>query len=177
MNVNIQLEVNGNLSFTFPEYKEGWNFIATPDGNISMNGKEYNYLFWESEMREYDLNRNEKEGFLVATDTLLSFLENSLDQMGFNSKESADFITFWYPQMMGNEKNHVQFLFNESCDAYAKLKITPQPNHIYRVGMIWKNADSDFIPEPQNIPEINRDGFVVIEWGGMESELLFINEN
>jgi hypothetical protein len=144
-----------------------------------MDGKEFNYLFWESEMPEYALDNpdSHRDGFLVATDTLLSFLENSLDQMGFNSKESADFITFWFPQMMVNEKNHVQFLFNESCDTYAKLNITPQPDQIYRVGMIWKNATTDFVTEPQNIPEINRNGFVVIEWGGMESELLFTNEN
>ncbi len=175
--VNIQLEVKGNLSFTYPEYKDGWNFTATPDGNISMNGKEYNYLFWESEMPEYKLSMNDHSGFLVSSDTLLEFLEGSLTKMGFNSKESADFITFWYPLMMVNEKNHVQFLFNESCDAYAKLNITPKPNQIYRVGMVWKNATTEFIPEPQIIPVINRDGFTVIEWGGMESELLFINEN
>lgn len=177
MDVKIQLDVNGKLGFTWPVYHESWNFTASPDGNISLDGKEYNYLFWESEMPEYALDKMDNTGFLVATDTLLSFLESSLNQMGFNSKESADFITFWYPQMMANEKNHVQFLFNESCDAYAKLNITPQPDQIYRVGMIWKNATTDFIPEPQIIPTINREGFVIIEWGGMESESLFINEN
>ncbi len=175
--VNIQLEVNGDLSFTYPEYKDGWDFTATRDGNITMDGKQYNYLFWESEMPEYALDKIDNTGFLVDTDTLLSFLENSLDQMGLNSKESADFITFWYPQMMVNEKNHVQFLFNESCDAYAKLNITPTPDQIYRVGMLWKNATTDFIPETQIIPTMNREGFTVIEWGGMESELLFLNEN
>jgi hypothetical protein len=177
MDVQIKLDVNGKLGFTWPVYHESWNFTASPEGIISMDNKEYNYLFWESEMPEYALDKMDNTGFLVATDTLLSFLENSLDQMGFNSKESADFITFWYPLMMGNEKNHIQFLFNESCDTYAQLNITPQPDQIYRVGMIWKNATTDFIPEPQIIPVINREGFTVIEWGGMESELLFINEN
>ncbi len=173
MDVKIQLDVNGKLGFTWPVYHESWNFTASPDGNILMDGKEYNYLFWESEMPEYalnnpDSNREDNTGYLVASDTLLSFLENNLDQMGFNSKESADFITFWYPLMMANEQNHVQFLFNESCDTYAKLNITPQPDQIYRVGMIWKNATTDFIPEPQIIPVINREGFTIIEWGGME---------
>lgn len=175
--VKIQLDINGKLGFTWPVYHESWNFTASPDGTISMDGKEYNYLFWESEMPEYTLDKTDKKGFLVASDTLLSFLENSLNQMGFNSKEAADFITFWYPQMMVNEKNHVQFLFNESCDVYAKLNITPQPDQVYRVGMIWKNATTDFIPESQIIPAIDRNGFVVIEWGGMETDLLFNNEH
>lgn len=175
--VKIQLDINGKLGFTWPVYHESWDFTASPDGTISMDGKEYNYLFWESEMPEYALDKLDQSGFLVSSDTLLSFLENSLDQMGFTSKEAADFITFWYPQMAVNEKNHVQLLFNESCDVYAKLNIIPQPDQVYRVGIIWKNATTDFIPEPQIIPAIDRNGFVVIEWGGMETDLLFNNEN
>ncbi len=175
--VKIELNVNGKLGFTYPLYKEGWNFTASPNGNISMCGKEYNYLFWESEMPKYALDRNDKTGFLVSTDTLLPFLENSLSQMGFNSKESADFITFWYPRMMMNEKNHIKFLFNESCDAYAELKITPQPDHIFRVGMVWSEATTDFVPEKQIIQSLNRNGFTILEWGGMIDPLLFNNEN
>lgn len=177
MAVNIKLNVNGNLGFTYPLYNEGWNFKAFPDGNIKMDGKEYNYLFWESEMPKYALDRNDKTGFLVSSDTLLSFLENSLSQMGFNSKESADFITFWYPRMMVNEKNFVKFLFNESCDAYAELKITPQPENIFRIGMVWTEATTDFIPEKQIISSFDRNGFTVLEWGGMIDKELFTNEN
>jgi hypothetical protein len=175
--VKIELDVNGKLGFTYPLYKDGWNFTATPDGNITINNNQYSYLFWESEMPKYAIDRNDKTGFLVSTDTLLPFLENSLSQMGFNSKESADFITFWYPRMMVNEKNHIKFLFNESCDAYAALKITPQPDHIFRVGMVWTEANSDFIPEKQTILSLDRNGFAVLEWGGMIDNSLFSNEN
>lgn len=175
--VNIQLNVNGNLGFTYPLYNKGWDFTASPNGSILLDGKEYNYLFWESEMPKYTLDRKDKTGFLVDTDTLLPFLENSLSQMGFNSKESADFITFWYPRMMTNEKNHVKFLFNESCDAYAELKISPQPDHIFRVGMVWAEATNDFIPEKQIIPSFDRNGFTILEWGGMIDNTLFTNEN
>ncbi len=177
MNVNIKLDVNGNLGFTYPAYNEGWKFTASPDGKINMDGKQYNYLFWDSEMPTDALDPNEKTGFLVSSDTLLSFLENSLDQMGFNSMEAADFMTFWYPQMMKNEKNHIHFLFNEACEAYAELSISPKPDHIFRVGMVWTEAKTDFIPEKQIIPTLNRNGFTVIEWGGIINNLLFTNEN
>lgn len=176
-NVNIKLNVNGNLGFTYPLYNEGWNFTATPDGNITLNNKQYSYLFWESEMPKYAIDKKDQTGFLVSTDTLLTFLENSLSQMGFNSKESADFITFWYPRMMVNEKNYVKFLFNESCDAYAELKISPKPDNIFRVGMVWTEATTDFVPEVQKILSVNRKGFTVIEWGGMVMENLFEKEN
>jgi len=78
---------------------------------------------------------------------------------------------------MENEKNFVKFLFNKSCDAYAELKIIPQPENIFRVGMVWTEASSDFIPEKQIIPSMNRNGFTVLEWGGMIDNSLFTNEN
>jgi len=176
MDINIQLNTVGKLNFTYPSYNEGWNFTATPEGNISMNEKEYNYLFWESQMEENSLEKNSNTGFLVETKNLLSFLENSLTQMGLNSKEQADFISYWYPQMMVNEKNNIHFMFNEACDSYAELKITPQPDHIFRVGMVWAKATTDFVPEIQEIPSVIRNGFTVIEWGGTEVSTLFNSE-
>jgi hypothetical protein len=168
MDVNIQLNTAGNLTFTYPEYKSGWNFTADPDGNISINNKQYSYLFWESEIKNFSLEENDPTGFLVATDDLLLFLENSLTKMGLNSKEQSDFITYWYPRMMLNKKNNIHFLINEECNAYAELKITPQPETIIRIGMIWSKAISENIPEAQIIPEMKRKGFTVIEWGGVE---------
>lgn len=177
MKVNIELKTIGKLNFTYPLYESGWNFTAQPDGTLSIGEKQYNYLFWESEMPENLLEASDATGFLVATDTLLSFLENSLSQMGLNSKEQADFITYWYPRMMVNEKNHIQFLFNDACNSYAELKISPQPENIFRVGMVWAKATNDFIPEIQEIPSVNRNGFTVIEWGGTEVPYLFQKQN
>lgn len=175
--VNILLDVKGELGFTYPIYNDGWNVTAFPNGNIKMDDKEFNYLFWESEMSMKELNITKKEGFLVDKDSLLSFLENSLNEMGLNSKESADFITYWYPQMLKNETNAIQFLFNEECDAYAELKITPAPNHIYRVGMLWASGNHSMSIEKQTLPKINREGFSVLEWGGIEMPYLFTIEN
>lgn len=174
--VNIELNVIGQLGFTYPTYEKGWNFIAAPNGDITLNDKTYGYLFWESEMPEEELVY-EKTGFLVHSDTLLSFLENSLTVMGLNSKESADFITYWYPQMLKNKTNHIHFLINEGCNTYAELKITPQPETIIRIGMIWSNAENDHSPEPQILPEMRREGFTVIEWGGIEVKSLFTAAN
>jgi hypothetical protein len=166
--INIELMATGNLTFTYPKYENGWNFTATPDGNIFMDNKEYNYLFWESEMKNFSLENNNQTGFLIASDTLLSFLESSLSKMGLNTKEQADFITYWYPRMIMNEKNNIHFLINEDCNAYAELKITPQPETIIRIAMIWSKATSENIPQPQILPEMKREGFTVIEWGGVE---------
>lgn len=174
--VSVHLNVIGELGFTYPTYNNGWNGIASPSGEIKMNNKSYNYLFWDSEMPKSDL-KYEKTGFLVSSDTLLSFLENSLNQFGLSSKESADFITYWYPQMIKNNQNHIHFLFNDACDTYAALNITPQPQLIFRIGMLWSEAKTNFIPEKQNIISVQRNGFTVIEWGGVEINNLFEKEN
>ncbi len=177
MDVKIELDVVGELMFTYPVYKDNWSFTANPDGNIAMNGQNYNYLFWEGSDAKYIAQENkETEGFVVGTDKLLSFLENSLATMGLNSKEVQDFITFWYPQMVKNERNNIRFIFNESCDAFAKINVTPKPNAVYRLSMIWSANTSETPDElkPQIFPKVNRNGFYLIEWGGVEVEEPFI---
>lgn len=176
MNVEVKVISKGNLTFTYPNYNQGWKTIVSPNGNLEIDGKNYNYLFWESEMTPNELKPNSNSGFLVSSDTLLSFLENSLNHMGLTSKESADFITYWYPQMQVNEKNYVSFLFNEECNAYAELNITPKPDHLFRVGMLWSKTNSEIIPSPQVIQKINREGFIVVEWGGTEMDNVFEKE-
>jgi hypothetical protein len=110
----------------------------------------------------------------VSTDKLLYFLENSLASMGLNSTEAQDFITFWYPQMIKNEKNTIRFIFNESCDAFAKIKVAPKPSSIYRLSMIWSANTSETTNElkPQIFPKVNRNGFYLIEWGGVELSII-----
>jgi hypothetical protein len=59
-------------------------------------------LFWEAKTTglKYQSISNDVDGFLIATDTLVPFLENALNQLGLNAKEQTDFITFWAPQLI-----------------------------------------------------------------------------
>lgn len=169
--VEVKIENGGKLGFTYPAYKDGWKFTATPDGKLNFENKEYNYLFYEADITASSIltPKNIATGFLVSTDTLLNFLEKSLNQMGFTAAESADFITYWYPQMIKNENNCIRFLFNEECNVYGELKITPQPETIFRVGMIWGDASEMNSPmQNQVLPNFERKGFTVVEWGGVE---------
>lgn len=38
------MELNGRFMCTYPEYKDGWDVTAKPDGTIIADGKEYSYL-------------------------------------------------------------------------------------------------------------------------------------
>jgi hypothetical protein len=167
--VKVSVDPAGEFIFTYPAYNQGWNVTAHPDGTILHEGKKYNYLFWEANIVSV-LPGEKNTGFVVSSDTLMPFLENSLTDMGLNSKEQQDFITYWYPQMTQNNMNVVRFLFNDECNSMAGLTITPEPDHIFRVYMIWMGVGSEEAPvlQQQQLPTFKRDGFTVVEWGGMK---------
>ena len=46
--VHVTLDYNGELIVTYPEYVDGWQISAYPDGTLcDVDGNEYSYLFWE----------------------------------------------------------------------------------------------------------------------------------
>ncbi|MBC7861909.1 MAG: hypothetical protein IAF38_02985 [Bacteroidia bacterium] len=174
--VNVLLNVKGKLTFTYPEYKNGWNFSAEPDGTINMNEKKYNYLFWEGETNFKTDEMKMNEGYFVKTDSLLNFLETNLSAIGLNSKESQDFITYWYPLMKKNERNYVHFIFNEEYNGYANLTVLPKPDNEIRVFMLWSavSETQELNLTKQKFLEFKRKGFSVVEWGGAELSNLFL---
>ncbi len=168
--VTVKVHPTGEMLFTYPPYNEEWHVTAHPNGSLENSGKTYNYLFWESTQDYKTLTQSFEEGFYVSNTNVSIFLENILAQAGFTSQETADFITFWGPKMAMNKMNEVHFIFNEKCDQFANLEISPQPDHIYRFYMLYKPVSDDhkIVLREQIIPKMQRDGFVVLEWGGSE---------
>ena len=160
----------GEFSFTYPKYEDQWNCTAFPSGEVQIEGKSYNYLFWEAEQYVDEEKLREFQSARIAKDDLVPFLERSLDQFGFTSKEKADFITFWAPMMIRYEATEVRFILNEACDQFAELEISPKPENVLRFYMIWHPTDANAIDSEETlaIPEYIRNGFTVLEWGGME---------
>lgn len=166
--LNVKLETKGELSFSYPLYNNGWNFKADPTGNLVFDDKTYNYLFWEAKQNISAEFIDYSKGFAIERDKTVTFLEETLKKFGLNDKEMADFITYWGPQLMKNERNYVHFVMNEDCSKFADLSISPKPDHIYRIYILTQplSIDSPFELEAQEIVPIDRTGFTVIEWGG-----------
>ena len=166
--VYVQLELDGEFTCTYPEYDNGWKVKAYPDGTLrdQVTGKEYNYLFWEGTSgTEYDLSR----GFVVEGKDTAGFLEEKLAYLGLNEKERNEFIVYWLPRMEDNKYNLITFQ-GKAYTEHAKLKISPEPDSILRVFMVYKPLDKAIdIPE-QELEPFEREGFTVIEWGGAEME-------
>lgn len=166
-NINVQVSPKNEFLFTYPQYPNGgWKVAAHPNGKIDYNNKTYNYLFWEGNYPPIFESQKQK-GFVVNSDTLVQFFENTLTTIGLNNLEQADFITYWGPKMMENQLNFVHFYFNDEIEAYvAKLKISPAPKTLIRVFMTYHGLNEEEFIEPQTIPSYVRNGFTAVEWGG-----------
>ena len=168
--VSVQLKTTGELTFSYPSYDKGWKGTAHPDGSMHVNGKKYPYLFWESEQRFNSFNK--KLGcFTIGKEDVVQDLEVYLTKLGFNDKEKTDFITFWAPQLMKYDAVMIQFVLNDACNEFATLEIEPKPAHLNRVYMVWKefnNSLSQSLITEQVLTPLDRNGFDVLEWGGIE---------
>ncbi|MCF0148563.1 MAG: hypothetical protein HUJ77_09215 [Clostridium sp.] len=162
--IDVNLEYKGGLTVTYPEYKDGWKVKAKPDGTLINleDNKEYSYLFWEGTS---DLDYDMSEGFVVKKEDTAEFLQEKLEYMGLTAKEYNEFIVYWLPILQENKYNLISFA-GEEYNEYAKLDITPKPDSILRVMMVYKPLDKPIEIKEQKLEEFNREGFTVIEWGG-----------
>ena len=161
--VHVTLDYNGELIVTYPEYADGWQVTAYPDGTLyDLDGNEYSYLFWEGiSDTEYDFS----EGFCVAGEDTTDFLRETLADIGLTPKEYNEFIVYWLPQMQSNPYNLISFQSERYTDV-ARLDITPKPDSLLRVFMAWQPVDKPLEITPQSFVPFMREGFTVVEWGG-----------
>lgn len=163
--VTVKLDFDGILTCTYPDYRDGWTVRAWPDGTLMDDtGRTYSYLFWEGVSgTEYDMSR----GFVVPGADTKDFLEEKLAALGLNDREAGDFITYWLPRMQKNPYNLVTFQ-QEAYTESARLEITPEPDSLLRVFMVFQPLAEPVEVEAPELPGFTRAGFTVVEWGGME---------
>lgn len=162
--VTVKLDYQGDFTCTYPAYQDGWRVTAYPDGRLvnRADGSEHYYLFWEGdEPVDWEFER----GFVVKGSEAQAFLTEKLSYMGLTPREYNDFIVYWLPELQQNDYNLITFS-TEQYEELAPLKVSPQPDSILRVHMVYKA-----IPAPIEIPEqvlssFARRGFTVVEWGG-----------
>lgn len=173
--VNLTLH-HPQFIFTYPQYNNGWSVKTNAGGGLTdlASGKNYPYIFWEgtSENLNFVSEGDVISGFMINTDSVVSFLESALTTMGLNATEQTDFITYWAPRMINQPYAFVQFLVDEQYDAeIAGLTVTPTPDSQRRICMLFKPLDQPhvlFDYETQTLPAFERSGFTLIEWGGSE---------
>lgn len=164
--VNVKLDFKGELACTYPDYKDGWTVKAQPDGKLvnTTDNREYSYLYWEGLYHnEWDMSK----GFVVKGTETAKFLQDKLAYLGLTPKEYNEFIVYWLPVLQKNKYNLITFA-GEDYEKVAPLNITPQPDSILRVMMLFKPLDEPVKVAEQELKPFYRKGFTVVEWGGTE---------
>jgi hypothetical protein len=174
--VDFSLNVvpNGKFTFTYPEIKNGWKGSCDASGRVSLDGKNYPYLFWESSQL-YVFNPT-TNGYHVSKAEVLEFLEEKCNELGFSDNERTDFITYWGPKMMNFDELFVQFHIDEDCNQFAGMEISPKPDHVNRVYIAiteWNSGYETYVSELA-LPKMERGGFTVTEWGGFQFDSRFL---
>lgn len=164
--VSVRLSLDGHFTCTYPDYGTGWQVTAKPDGTLydKRDGNEYSYLYWEAALNaDWDMTK----GFVVEGKDTAEFLREKLSYMGLTPREYNEFIVYWLPQMQDNRYNLITFQTDEYTDA-AKLDISPAPDSLLRVFMVYRPLDEFAEVEEQELSTFERNGFTVVEWGGTE---------
>lgn len=152
------------FTYTYPTYEDGWQVMAEPDGTLTnlADGSTHYYLFWEGNK---PVKWDQSEGFVVPGAETEAFLLEKLAYLGLNPREYNDFITYWVPRMQDNPWNLITFV-GEQYEQLAPLEISPAPDSILRVHMVYQPLEAPVKVPEQQLTSFQRKGFTVVEWGG-----------
>lgn len=169
MEVTVRLGKPENLTSSYPEYTDGWNVVAYPDGTLinKTAGTKLYSLYWEGIKDSSDLDRT--IGFIVKGTDSAKFLEEKLEILGLNYKEKEEFIVYWLPKLESHEYNYIYFATEEEIEKEMPLELSIEPDTIIRVRMLFEGLDKNKeIEEQVLMPAPERNGFTVVEWGGTD---------
>ncbi|MBO6231091.1 MAG: hypothetical protein J6O50_11060 [Ruminiclostridium sp.] len=165
VSVKVNFAYGGEFTCTYPNYGDGWNVTAMPDGTLyDANGDEYYCLYWEGKgAADFDMSK----GFCVAGADTAKFLREKLMYIGLTAREANEFIIYWLPKMQDNPYNVITL----HTDDYARsvpLTVSPAPDTQIRVFMTYYSSNTPVDIQEQELPHYDRTGFTLVEWGGSE---------
>lgn len=165
--VHVSIAPKGNVLFTIPQYPTtGWDVLAKPNGDITDQNKTYDYLFYEAKIPD-NLLPEQKTGYVIAYKDLAEFFSTTLPKLGLNKKEQSQFTTYWLKALPENPYYLISVVPGKTLNDISPLYIFPTPQTVIRVTLSFKPLDKKItIPQPV-LPTIQRNGFSVVEWGGL----------
>ena len=169
--VNLDI-INGELTKSDPYYQGGWNVFVTKDGTIyEENGLEYDYLFWEGTVENHDLLLLPNTGWIIAQANLEAWFGVYLNALGLVEREIAEFIEYWVERLQDSPYYEIKLVDQEVYNNLAKLTITTSdgscPDTMIRIMFHFRGLDEYEYIEAPVIVTPERNGFVVVEWGGI----------
>lgn len=166
-NIDVSLAPQGGFTKTEPAYGSGWHVTAQPDGTLTnlADGLTYPYLFWEGRGGMYSAPQ---KYWVVTKADVPSFLTSTLAKLGLNAKESADFMEFWLPRMTAAPYYKIGFHGTDVMNAIAPMTLSQKADTLLRILMDYSELSAPIAANPPTLSATPvREGFTVIEWGGV----------
>lgn len=169
--VNVRVGADVKVSVPLYPAKTGWSVIARPDGQLSYQGQTYGSLFWEGPgIGQYP---GVTAGTVVARADTLATIRAQLAQQGLNGTEINDFVAYWQDKLPAQPYVRLTWFNTAQMDQLAPLAITPRPDTVIRVFLDMAGLDSPMSLPPQQLSAAPRNGFTVVEWGGLATHKLY----
>ncbi|HVT01643.1 MAG TPA: hypothetical protein VHE53_05465 [Patescibacteria group bacterium] len=165
--VTVKVNSKEPLTYTDPIYpNNGWVATAKSNGDITYENKNYDYLYYETKISDNLLSKP-KEGFVFAKTDLKLGLNELMPKLGLNNKETQQFVDYWTKALPDSPYYLVGITDRKTLDNAASLNITPKPDTIIRVGLYFETLKQTTTILPPVITTPKRNGFTVVEWGGI----------
>ncbi|KAI0319902.1 hypothetical protein OF83DRAFT_1239957 [Amylostereum chailletii] len=193
-----------------------WTVDARADGVLvhRASGSELSYLFWEAHTCpapplspptsrpstptedadnsvHFDPARPQlspRGSVLLGVEKLPIYLDRALKELSLPTEARNSFITYWLPSFLKHKHIALRFLSQASYEAAAPMTVTPAPDVVTRVFMLFKGVDERdvgtwaeagarathdvaFWKKAVGVDAEHaedRSLFRVLEWGGME---------
>lgn len=177
----VSVKINprdGFVTVSEPLYnpETGWEVLAFPNSTLKFpttydpQPTTYPYLYYETMVVGYQLP---KKGFMLQKENLRPFLRNYIQKLGLRGQEIEDFLEYWIGRFSEIDKKYffVAFFSQEEIEYVDPLTIEPEPMTEIRIRAYFKPLDSPYLVEAPDLPPVpKREGFTVIEWGGILDE-------
>jgi len=159
LGISINFLKGGGVTFSIPEYGNGWNVNVDTMGKID---GEYDYLFYESE--QPDVFQMEK-GWCVKQDSLSTFFTQNLKEYGFKGREINDFTEYWIPRLQQTDYYILYPQTYETINSVIELTFSETPDNLLRLFYVVQESNKNISIDAPAISEFNRQGYFVTEWG------------
>ncbi|KAJ7182242.1 hypothetical protein C8R43DRAFT_1092987 [Mycena crocata] len=187
-----------------------WSVHTHPDGSLTerSTGLDVAYLFWEAltnrgipisppgspvlgqplgeAFSPITCDLSPANSVLLTVSNMTPYLDQALQALGLHTEARTSFITYWLPSFLKHTHIALRFVPQAAYEAVARLDITPAPDVVTRVFMVFKGVAEENLGEwysslstedPKQWKEVvdvdveralDATLFRVLEWGGME---------
>ncbi|KAG1811210.1 uncharacterized protein BJ212DRAFT_1483869 [Suillus subaureus] len=131
---------------------------------------------------------DDMDSIVISVDKATVYLDKSLKVLGLHTEARTSFITYWLPSFLKHEYIALRFVPQAAYERAASLCISPQPDVVTRICMLFKGICKEHLANWANAQmqaekdvawwvdvvgvDPTRAGdvtlFRVLEWGGME---------